>query len=199
VPRPVPRPGPTRRQADLLDRLRDLVLAEGFSHLTVDDMSARLRCSKTTLYALAPSKEQLAALVVTHFFKGATAQVETALAAAPPGPARVPAYLDAIAVALAPASPEFFDDVAGFGPTRAVYRANAEAASARVRGLLAEGVASGSFHEVHTGFVAELLGLAVEAIQRGEVTRRTGLSDAEAFAELSGLVVRGLSIGAGAL
>jgi AcrR family transcriptional regulator len=189
----------TRRQVDLLDRLRALVLAEGFGHLTVDDIAARLRCSKTTLYALAPSKEQLATLVVTTFFKQATTQVEAALAAATPGPSQVPAYLDAIALALAPASREFFDDVAEFGPTRAVYRANAEAASLRVRGLLAEGVATGSFHDVHPGFVAELVGLAVEAIQRGDVSRRTGLSDAEAFAELSGLVVRGLSIGAGVL
>ena len=51
---------PTARQLDLLDRLTDLLLAEGFAHLTLDQMAGRLRCSKTTLYALADSKDQLA-------------------------------------------------------------------------------------------------------------------------------------------
>ena len=60
----------TRRQRDLLDGLQALFLAEGFRYLSLDVLAARLRCSKTTLYALAPSKEQLAVAVVTHYFKG---------------------------------------------------------------------------------------------------------------------------------
>jgi AcrR family transcriptional regulator len=189
------RPAYTRRQAELLDRLCDLVLAEGFAHLTVDDLAARLRCSKTTLYALAPRREQLAALAVGHFFKRATVEVEEALAVLGDADPRrqVPAYLDAIARVLEPASREFIADVAGFAPAAAIYRANAAAASARVRTLVDAGLASGAFHAVHAGFVAELVGLAADAIQRGEISERTGLSDAQAFAELSAVVVRGLS------
>ena len=52
----------TDRQADLRARLVDLVVAEGFRHLTVDQVAARLNCSKRSLYALAASKEQLAVL-----------------------------------------------------------------------------------------------------------------------------------------
>jgi AcrR family transcriptional regulator len=194
----VQRQGLTRRQAELLDRWCDLALAEGFAHLTLDDLAARLRCSKTTLYALAPSREQLAALAVTHFFKRATADVESALEAdrIDPGPGgRVHAYLEAIARALEPASRQFIADVAAFAPTRSIYQANAAAAAARVRDLVAEGVASGEFVDVHAGFVAELVGVAVEAIQRGDISRRTGLSDADAFSELSRVVLRGLSAG----
>ena len=55
---------PTARQLHLLDRLTHLLLAEGFAHLTLDQMAGRLRCSKTTLDSLADSKDQLAVRVV---------------------------------------------------------------------------------------------------------------------------------------
>ena len=41
---------PTARQLDLLDRLTDLLLAEGFAHLTLDQMAGRLRCGSTFGY-----------------------------------------------------------------------------------------------------------------------------------------------------
>ena len=63
----------TTRQAQLLDQLEELFLAEGFAGFTLEDLAVRLHCSKTTLYALAGSKEQLAVRVVRHFFRRATA------------------------------------------------------------------------------------------------------------------------------
>ncbi len=91
----------TRRQAELLDRLLSLFLDEGFSRFTLDDLAAELRCSKTTLYALAPSKEQLAVEVVKHFFKNATAAVEAAVARETDHERRIAAYLDEVAHQLA--------------------------------------------------------------------------------------------------
>lgn len=67
---------PTARQRALLRELEELFLAEGFVEFTLDDLAARLRCSKSTLYALAASKEQLAVKVVAHFFKGAAERIE---------------------------------------------------------------------------------------------------------------------------
>ena len=109
---------PTARQLDLLDRLTDLLLAEGFAHLTLDQMAGRLRCSKTTLYALADSKDQLAVRVVGHFFRRCTTLVEARVSARRAPRRRLEAYLDAIAEALEPASRQFITDVAAFGPTR---------------------------------------------------------------------------------
>lgn len=106
----------TRRQSELLDRLLSLFLEQGFSRFTLDDLAAELRCSKTTLYALAPSKEQLAVEVVKHYFKNATAQVESAVARQTRHDRRIAAYLNAVADALRPASRTFLDDVATFAP-----------------------------------------------------------------------------------
>ena len=61
----------TRRQAELLDQLEALFLAEGFARFTLDDLAEMVRCSKSTLYALAESKERLALRVIKHFFRKA--------------------------------------------------------------------------------------------------------------------------------
>ena len=49
----------THRQTHLRDGLVDLVLAQGFSQLTMDQFAAELNCSKRTLYGYFPSKEEL--------------------------------------------------------------------------------------------------------------------------------------------
>jgi len=139
----------TRRQAELLDRLLSLFLDEGFSRFTLDDLAAELRCSKTTLYALAPSKEQLAVEVVKHFFKNATAAVEAAVARETDHERRIAAYLDEVAHQLRPASRVFLDDVARFAPARSVYERNTRIAAARVQSLVAGGINSDALRDVH--------------------------------------------------
>src|SRR5437764_8692398 len=99
------------RQAELLDRLRDLFLAEGFAHFTLDDLAARLRCSKSTLYALAGSKEQLAVRVVGHYFKGAAVEIEKRVASVEDLVERVGVSLDGAAEAVRPASRELLADL----------------------------------------------------------------------------------------
>ena len=181
------------RRAVLLDRLRDLFLAEGFAHLTLDDLAGRLHCSKSTLYNLAGSKEQLAVRVVAHYFKTATAFVESRVEAVTDVRTRLRVYLDAAAAALRPASREFIEDMAANSATRATYEANARAAADQVRRYVREGVRVGAFREVHAALVTEMVGRTINGIQRGEIAERTGLSDAEAFAALSQFLLGGLS------
>src|SRR3954464_12917551 len=103
--------GLARRGAQLLDELEQLFLAEGFARFTLEDLAVRLRCSKSTLYTLAESKEQLALRVVRHFFRQATEAVEAQTAAQTDPALRVTTYLGAIAQALAPAGPTFYRDL----------------------------------------------------------------------------------------
>jgi AcrR family transcriptional regulator len=183
----------TRRQAELFDQLVTLFLAEGFRDFTIDALAARLRCSKTTLYALAGTREALVRAVVVHFFRGATERVEAGLAAAAEPRDRIVAYLHGVAAQLEPASPAFFDDVAAAPVVREVYEQNTRAAARRVEQLVAEGVASGAFRPVHVRFVADVLSATMVRIQQREVAEAIGLGDADAYTELAALVVRGLT------
>lgn len=182
----------TARQSDLLDRLVALMTTEGFASFTLDDLAARLSCSKTTLYALAGSKQELVVEVVRQYFRRATTAVEAAVAGVEGPAARVTAYLGAVADQLAPLSRRFMDDLAGFGPAAAVYRRNTAAAADRIRLLIAEGVDAGEFRPVHAAFVGEVVAATMFEIQRGQMFARLDLSDAEAYEELASFVVAAL-------
>jgi AcrR family transcriptional regulator len=179
----------TNRQRQLVDDLVDLFLREGFADLTLDDLAARLGCSKRTLYALADSKEQLAVRAVRYFFKRATEQVESAIARTRSPAARVTRYLEAVAEALRPAGPEFRRDLDRNAATREVYEQNTIAAATRVRQLIDEGISRGAFRNVSAVFVGEVVTATMRRITSGEIGRATGLDDAQAYAELARLVV----------
>jgi AcrR family transcriptional regulator len=176
----------TSRQLHLRDALVDLVLAQGFSHLAMDDFAAQLNCSKRTLYALAASKEQIALLAVRQFFKRATEQVEAAIARTRAPANRVTRYLEAVAEELRPASR---DDLANFRPATEIYEQNTLTAARRVRELIDEGTKAGAFRRVHAAFVSEVVTATMRRITSGEIAAATGLSDAEAYSELAQLVV----------
>lgn len=183
----------TRRQRDLLERLVELMAAEGFSRFTLDDLAERLRCSKTTLYALAASKHELVVEVVKAYFRAAVPAVEARVAAAEDPSDRVVAYLAAVADYLKPLSRAFMDDLAGFGPAAEVYRHNTAAAADRIRALIAEGIEAGAFREVHAAFTGEMVAATMVEIQRGELFERLEMTDSEAYAELASLVIHALT------
>ena len=181
------------RRTELFDALVDLLLAEGFARLTLDDLAARLHCSKRTLYGLAGSKEQLVRAVVVHFFRGATDRVEAAVRAVDDPPRQVEAYLHAVARELAPASTAFFDDVAGSPPAAEVYERNTRAAARRVQQLVDAGVAAGAFRAVHAAFVGDVVSTVMVRIQQRGVAEATALADAQAYEALSDLLLHGLT------
>ncbi|KRV46669.1 TetR family transcriptional regulator [Wenjunlia vitaminophila] len=185
--------GLTGRQSELFDQLVALFLANGFADFTLDELAGRLRCSKSTLYALARSKEQLSVAVVKHFFRRSAERVEEWTARAVGARDRVGAYLTAVARELRPASARFYADLAAFPPALEVYERNTRIAATRVRELVDEGVRSGAFRDVHAAFVAEIVSTAMVAIQRGEITERTGLPDADAYQELATLLLHGIA------
>jgi AcrR family transcriptional regulator len=184
----------TRRQAELLDQLEELFLAEGFARFTLDDLALRLRCSKSTLYALAQSKEQLAHRVIKHFFRKATQAVEAQTVTETDPALRVTAYLSAVARALAPAGPAFHRDLDSFAPGREVYERNTALAADRVRELIAEGVTQGHFRAVHPALVADTVTTLMFRIGRGDTGRATGLDDATAYRELAALLLHGVTL-----
>ncbi|MBE1537126.1 TetR/AcrR family transcriptional regulator [Actinomadura algeriensis] len=182
-----PRTRAERRRADLVDRLTDLFLARGFAALGIADLAAELRCSKSTLYTVAASREQIIVTVVRAFFRRATGRVEAALDAVPErdGPReRVGAYLRAISAELAPASPAFFADLDAFPPAREIYEENTGFAVERVRGLVRE-----ASPDADAAFVGAVAGQVMEAIHRGDIKARTGLDDSAAYAALAALIV----------
>ncbi|MEO3937952.1 TetR/AcrR family transcriptional regulator [Dermatophilaceae bacterium Soc4.6] len=180
----------TPRTAALLDELVELFLAEGFRDTTLTALAARLHCSKSTLYAVGPSKEQMIVAVVRAFFRRATTRVETRLAATSRPEKRLGAYLLAISDELSPASPAFFADLDAFAPARETYTRNTEFAADRVRELVREATTR---RGVDATFVGAVAGQVMEAINSGRIGEATGLDDAAAYRALADLLTAAVS------
>ncbi|MBP2369592.1 TetR/AcrR family transcriptional regulator [Pseudonocardia parietis] len=186
------------RRLELLTALEELLLREGFTALTVDDMARRLHCSKATLYSVAGSKEQLVIALTKHFFRKATAEIEQAVAAVEDPRRRIPTYLAGVGTAMSRCSPVFYADMVGYAPTAAVYAANSDAAARRVRELIDSGVRAGTLRAVDGTFAGQLVALAIEGIQSGALLSPTGLSAGQAYTEMADLLLHGLTATPGA-
>ncbi|URN04793.1 TetR/AcrR family transcriptional regulator [Actinomadura madurae] len=174
----------SRRREALVDRLMEVFLDCGFAELGVADLAAVLRCSKSTLYSVAASREQIIVAVVRAFFRRATERVEAVLDASADPRERVGAYLRAISDELAPASPAFFADLDAFAPAREIYKRNTRFAVRRVQGLVRE-----ASPDSDAAFVGAVAGQVMESIHRGEMKAQTGLDDSAAYAALASLIV----------
>ncbi|MBO2464822.1 TetR/AcrR family transcriptional regulator [Actinomadura violacea] len=175
-----------RRRADLVERLIAVFLDRGFAELSVAELAAVLRCSKSTLYAVAASREQIIVTVVRAFFRRATERVEAVVDASAGPRERVGAYLRAISAELAPASPAFFADLDAFPPAREIYKRNTLIAARRVQEFVREAAPGAD-----AAFVGAVAGQVMESIHRGEIKAQTGLDDSAAYAALASLIVAG--------
>lgn len=182
----------TRRE-ELLGLLEKVVLKDGFADLTVDELANRAQCSKSTLYAIAPTKGDLVLVVIKRFFRNAAATVEAKVTGIDDPSERIAIYLRAVGAGMRRMSEACYTDMTAFEVTRDIYLANSQFAAERVRQLIHDGVQQGVFRAVHAEFVAEAVAGTIDRIQDGRLLERTGLSSGDAFSELSSFVLAALT------
>jgi AcrR family transcriptional regulator len=69
------------RRDDLLARVVDIFVSNGFSSVTVSALAQQLWCSKATLYRVAPTTEQLVILATKQFLGSSAERIEASVAA----------------------------------------------------------------------------------------------------------------------
>lgn len=178
----------------MLQRLEQLFLVEGFSRLTVDDIAARLQCSKSTLYGVATGKDQLVVATMKYFFREATAYVEAQVAGLEDPRDRIAMYLASIGDRMRRMSQDCYSDMIHSESADMIYRLNAHASARRVHELIREGVDKGVFRAVDANFVAQSTSLLIDGIMHGELLDRTGLSSGDAYHQLSTMVLNAMML-----
>jgi AcrR family transcriptional regulator len=181
------------RRLAVLQQLEELFLSEGFAHYTIDALSKDLRCSKSTLYAIAASREQIVVAAVKQFFRGAGQRIEERVRSISDPREKVAAYLAGVGDEMGRMSPRGYVDMISFAPTRDIYDRNSRTAAGRVNDFIREGIQEGAFRAVHAQFIGEAISLVIEGIQHGALLDRTGLSSGEAYRELSAMVLSALT------
>jgi len=187
------RSAPSRRER-LLDDIEEIFLAQGFSTVTIDELCRRLSCSKTTLYTVASTREQIIQAVVRHFFARATTAIEARLDSEASPADRIVSYLAGVGAAMHRNSYAFYADMVTFAPTAEIYRMNSQAAARRVQGMIEEGVRDGSFRRADAALAGLTVAYLMDGVQSGEVLDATGMNAGDAFTELGQLLIHGLSV-----
>lgn len=173
-----------------MDQLEDLFLREGFAHLTIDEIVGQLRCSKMTLYTLAPSREQLTTTVLRRFFEQAATTVEAAIDAGSSSDERIRAGVVAPAEEMRRMAPTCFTDVLQFTSTRELFEAFAASCTSRLTESLAGPGRAGS---PRVRLVAEVVRLVLQDLYSGELAGRTDLDEGPALDNLVAVVIAAIA------
>jgi AcrR family transcriptional regulator len=182
----------TQRQEAILDQLERLFLADGFRHLTLQDLTDELHCSRTILYALAPTKEELVLVVIDRWLQKVGVALNTAVDQARAPDERLEAALDGIGTSSLSATPRFMADMASYGPTNELHMKHARHAFRRLEDIITDGVTKGTFRQVDARFAAAVMHLVMTSISDGTLVERTGMFPGEATLEFKELLFRGV-------
>jgi AcrR family transcriptional regulator len=181
-----------QRQSELLGQIEEMMLREGFMELNMDELASRLHCSKSTLYGVAGTKQELVVKTVKHFFENATHRIEDATSAEADCRRKVKVYLRGVGREMGRNSAQFYRDMVAYPPAAKVYAINSAAAARRVREIIDHGVVSGHFRAVDAALASELVVLAIDGVQSGRLLGPTGLTAGEAYAEIADILLDGL-------
>jgi AcrR family transcriptional regulator len=186
----------TERQRQLLDQMERL-FAGGFATLTMSELAARLNCSLRTLYALAPSRDELVLVVVDrNLWRVGRAARQAVDEDLEPLDA-VRAYLEAATVAVSGWTEAFARDLAAVPAAQELEAGHNEYLFDVTRTLLDLAVERGEVADVDTAAIARVLAGLGRFFSRPQVISTLESSPKEAADEVVDLVLRGLRSRAG--
>jgi AcrR family transcriptional regulator len=183
---------PTKRAIAVLEELEALFKAEGFAHLTAEELAARLRCSRRMLYQLAPGLDELAVLVVDRFFQR---MGHTGYAMASAGHSRtqqLDAYMRSGNADFATLSPAFNHDMQTLPATRRLADAHLAFGVTIFESILELGVQEGEFSPVNSSLVARMFLAGLLRLVDPQLLHETNLSVPDAIDEYANLILNGI-------
>src|SRR5579872_3765901 len=180
------------RLAHVLRELEYVIVSEGFLQLNTAELAQRVRCSKRTLYSLAPTRKQLLLLLIGRVLDRTDRYLSRIAAAAPNPRAGLTHYMNAIVRASRPASARFLRDLTSFAPGMRLLQQHQRRTFARLEQLIRDGIKAGVFNDINPKLVAELIAMAAARLVDPSFQRKLGLDLAESYEELSLLLDHGL-------
>jgi AcrR family transcriptional regulator len=174
----------SKRSAETLESLEALILAEGFSRLSVAEIAARLSCSKRALYELAPSKKKLVLLALENFFSRIRQEADRINDSTLDPEHLIYEYLQVGEHASERLSQAVVTDIDEWEPTRTLWRNHIRLRVDGMREIIDNGVKAGFFRDVHPVFLAEVVFASINRLREPDFIDSTGLTISQAFHEL---------------
>lgn len=175
-----------------LDRLEQIFRREGFRHLSVAEMAAKLKCSKRSLYELAPSKQALIELVIKRRFALIRQAGWDAAAPHETPTDRIWAFLKVGTNALVEMGDRFLGDIEKDPVSSQIFSEHQRRRADGIRAMIEEGVRGGYFEGFHPHLVAEVIMISFRRMRDPTFLQEVGISLADAWDELTRLIQNGL-------
>ena len=192
-----PRLGPapsdlTERGRQLLDEIESIIVSEGFVKLTIDDLAMRLKCSKSTLYDLAPNREGLVLLVLDRRWRRTGHLLQEQLAVLEDPADKLAAYLTADLHHPKNTSVNFSADLGRHAAARRLFADHLRYSLALLQDIVQEGVDQGRFEPIAPRLVAEVVQTCGLRLQDSELLTTLNMTYEDAIDSLFRLLYGGL-------
>ena len=174
---------PLKRESELRATLQDIILADGFSRLSVSEMAQRLGCSKRTIYELAPTKNELVLNAIATFFTTLRDEADRASAACSDPADKIFEYLQVGVRAAQRLGPVVIADIDKWEPARRLWQEHIRLRVDGLRHLIERGIVTGAFRNLSPGLVAEMVFAGISRLREPDFYRASDLSLSEAFDE----------------
>lgn len=192
VKRKEPGAGTTDRRTTLIAQLEEIFLTEGFRDLTVDDLAARLKCSKRSLYQLAGSKQELFVLILEQFLDRIRHLGNRGVLEHDDPEHRMAAYMEPGYVESKRASRRFVEDVRSLKAASLMLESHQRERMSTLRDIVEDGIRRGKFRKINSFLVAETYLATVARIDDPDFLRRANLGFGEALTTLFDFLAYGL-------
>lgn len=183
------------RQQGLLDELEAKLIRDGLGDLTMAEMAASVGCSLRTLYAIAPSKDELLLVLADRGLHRIGRAAIEALDPEMPALEALRTYLRIANEAVRPQTLTLSADVARVAGVSRVIDAHETYLSAIAQSLLDRAVAEGQIEPVDTAAVAHVLAGLGREFARPEVAELVQGSPNETADAITDVILRGLQRG----
>ena len=181
----------TPRQREFFNSLLRDFLEEGFESFTIDNASKRYHCSKSTIYGLGTTRDEILSRILVSYFKEVTRRTTPDLASTKSYRDAFVEYFDNIKDSLSAASPKFMQDLASDPVAHDIYTVNTQAATRIIHNLLELGVESGEFSIDSVELTSRIIQQSMDSIQKG--TYSDILKPQETYPHLGRLIINGIS------
>ena len=181
----------TAREREILDELGK-IFDRGFAYLTMAELAKSMNCSMTTLYNLAPSRNELVLLVVDRNVRSIGRVAHAALNDDMTALEAVRAYLRAANSAIENMTEEFASDIAAMASGSELNDLHSRYLIDVTRCLLDLAVEQGEIEAVDTAAVAQMTGSLGGTFVRPDVMAQLTTSPQMAANSMVEIVLAGL-------
>jgi len=181
-----------KRLERVIEEAESLFVEEGFLHFGTMDLARRLRCSKRTLYSIAPTREKFFELILKRHLERMNREMIDAAKAAPDCVAALTAPMETAIAAFGNESNRFNNDFKSFPAGLRVLKRTNNQRLRLTEETIARGVRTGAFRKVDPHLVAAALHAAAFSVTEPQFLSGATMTWAQALREVFRLFFQGL-------